>query len=552
MNASSEAPEDSALLEQILRESAAGGGGAGVHGGATDFGATASETVHGGAAGEGTNMAGVLSGVGARIADLKLGEKLGTLGQRLGTLAEGTGDKVLVTWNPDRVLAETVEVPVGIVGWQLRLPSGWGPYLCLPLQDGTYTRLQLAATVQALLQSTVGSKDGLEWKVMVLARQRRLCFRLISTATPPTTANRVCGFRLAPSGELCEAFGCELGPDGWLTSETDVDGSFCAGHAALGPVTVDKIPARVPAADTSAAVGQCAGLPAAAPGSSVPAAPSGGGGRRSKWRENVRASVGRHLEMATAELSDISNAARQSGASMIKLMQHPIASFGVPLQVHVACARAHTRIGAPNMIRLLRARALRAVLTSARAWRVLSSWLCGGRWRWWCRAAACDRNAHRSCSKTSCPLSTRSGGQAGQAGDCCSSSSPYPPVGSPRLSILCLQRAGARWVGSGMEVGMGVSRLVLDMGIVTGLACRKRSCGCLMIRRARPSSPGVCVGMCVRVRWCAVVCRCGCVRRVCAGVRESTCTVFVAVSGSGAYVSQQGVMVVQDLIVSSV
>ena len=188
MNASSEAPEDSALLEQILRESAAGGGGAGVHGGATDFGATASETVHGGAAGEGTNMAGVLSGVGARIADLKLGEKLGTLGQRLGTLAEGTGDKVLVTWNPDRVLAETVEVPVGIVGWQLRLPSGWGPYLCLPLQDGTYTRLQLAATVQALLQSTVGSKDGLEWKVMVLARQRRLCFRLISTATPPTTA----------------------------------------------------------------------------------------------------------------------------------------------------------------------------------------------------------------------------------------------------------------------------------------------------------------------------------------------------------------------------
>ena len=356
MNASSEAPEDSALLEQILRESAAGGGGASVHGGATDFGATASETVHGGAAGEGTNMAGVLSGVGARIADLKLGEKLGTLGQRLGTLAEGTGDKVLVTWNPDRVLAETVEVPVGIVGWQLRLPSGWGPYLCLPLQDGTYTRLQLAATVQALLQSTVGSKDGLEWKVMVLARQRRLCFRLISTATPPTTANRVCGFRLAPSGELCEAFGCELGPDGWLTSETDVDGSFCAGHAALGPVTVDKIPARVPAADTSAAVGQCAGLPAAAPGSSVPAAPSGGGGRRSKWRENVRASVGRHLEMATAELSDISNAARQSGASMIKLMQHPIASFGVPLQVHVACARAHTRIGAPNMIRLLRAR----------------------------------------------------------------------------------------------------------------------------------------------------------------------------------------------------
>ena len=91
MIASSEAPEDSALLEQILRESAAGGGGAGVHGGATDFGATGSETVHGGGAGEGTNMAGVLSGVGARIADLKLGEKLGTLGQRLGTLAEGTG-----------------------------------------------------------------------------------------------------------------------------------------------------------------------------------------------------------------------------------------------------------------------------------------------------------------------------------------------------------------------------------------------------------------------------------------------------------------------------
>jgi hypothetical protein len=72
----------------------------------------------------------------ARLRDLKLSERLGSL-----------GDKVLTNWNPGRVLEETIDVPVGILGWQLRFPSGWGPYLCLPLQEGRYTRLQLAGAL---------------------------------------------------------------------------------------------------------------------------------------------------------------------------------------------------------------------------------------------------------------------------------------------------------------------------------------------------------------------------------------------------------------------
>ena len=209
--------------------------------------------------------------------------------------------------------------------------------------------------------------------------------------------------------------------------------------------------------------------------------------------------------------------------------------------------RARTHGSAHQTLSIACARALGAVLTSARTLRGLGSWLCGARWRWWCRAGACDRNARRSCSKTSCPLSTRYGGQAGQAGDCCYSSSPYPPAATPPLLILFWPRTGARWMRSGTEVGMGVSKLVLDMGIVTGLACSKRSCGCLMIRRVRPSSPGVCVGMCVCARGCAVVCGgvqvrlraacvCGCVAPLPSGRhtnRESTCTVFVAVLTAG-------------------
>ena len=74
--------------------------------------------------------------VGARLRDLKLSERLGSL-----------GDKVLTNWNPGRVLEETIDVPVGILGWQLRFPSGWGPYLCLPLQEGRYTRLKLAGAL---------------------------------------------------------------------------------------------------------------------------------------------------------------------------------------------------------------------------------------------------------------------------------------------------------------------------------------------------------------------------------------------------------------------
>ena len=78
---------------------------------------------------------------------------------------------------------------------------------------------------------------------------------------------------------------------------------------------------------------------AASPPANVPG--GGGGGVEATnrgaggWREALRSSVGRHFEVASAELSDIGMAARQSTASMMKLMQHPIASFGVSLVVVV-------------------------------------------------------------------------------------------------------------------------------------------------------------------------------------------------------------------------
>jgi len=100
-------------------------------------------------------------------------------------------------------------------------------------------------------------------------------------------------------------------------------------------VPVDWIPAMKD--ETHSGTGQVggagAGLKVAAP------ATAHGGGRAgaegSGWREALRVSLGRHLEVASAELSDIGMAARQSGASMLKLMKHPIASFGVPLHVVV-------------------------------------------------------------------------------------------------------------------------------------------------------------------------------------------------------------------------
>jgi hypothetical protein len=130
-----------------------------VQGVARDFAAAdGAAAASSGAARAGQQAAAVGEAVVATFRDLKLGEKLGFL-----------GDKVLTNIHPDRVLQEIVEVPVGILGWQLKLPEGWGPYLCLPVQDGSYTRLQLAASVQSLLQSTVGEQN-LEWKVVVMAR----------------------------------------------------------------------------------------------------------------------------------------------------------------------------------------------------------------------------------------------------------------------------------------------------------------------------------------------------------------------------------------------
>jgi len=39
--------------------------------------------------------------------------------------------------------------------------------------------------------------------------------------------------------------------------------------------------------------------------------------------------------VVSSEVGDMGCAARESGASMMKLMRHPIASFGVPLPVVV-------------------------------------------------------------------------------------------------------------------------------------------------------------------------------------------------------------------------
>ena len=235
------------------------------------------------------------------------------------------------------------------VGWEARASCG------RPVQEGTYTRLELAASVQSLLQSTVGAQEHLEWKVVVLPRQRRLCFRLVVPASSTVApSERVCGFRLAPSTELCLSFGCVLGADGWLSSETDVDGSLCTGHEALGGLPFDMLP--TPRGSKEDAGAGAAGGPGAedrAPptAAAAPNVPGGGGrgeptnaGGGGGWREALRSRVGRHLEVASAELSDIGMAARQSGASMFKLiqhpsmfklMQHPIASFAVPLVVVV-------------------------------------------------------------------------------------------------------------------------------------------------------------------------------------------------------------------------
>jgi hypothetical protein len=280
--------------------------------------------------GGGLSAAAVGEAVVARIRELKLGERIGNL-----------GGKVMTNLQPDRVLQETIEVPVDILGWQLRYPAGWGRYLCLPLQGGTYTRQQLASIVQEMLQSTVGANECLQWNVGVLARYRRLCFRLTVAGTREQDKQRVCGFRIAPAAMLCESFGTQLGPDGWLTSETDVDGSFSAGHDSLSGGS-GFVGGAVSSSDVLTSSGNKGKEPdggAAAGRANGAAASSLAAG----WREALRARVGRlhgHLEVASAELSDIGTAARQSGASMLKLLKHPIASFGVPLHVVVSRSSA--------------------------------------------------------------------------------------------------------------------------------------------------------------------------------------------------------------------
>ena len=215
-----------------------------------------------------------------------------------------------------------------------------------------------SGTVESLLQSTVGAQQNIQWKVVVLARERRLCFRLVvagsSTVAPSErvsservcASERVCGFRLAPSTELCQSFGCTLADDGWLTAETAVDGLLIAGHQTLGSVPVDVFPTARGTKQDARSVRR-AGEEVTAPMTAPPEAAAkvvGEAAEKEKvlggegwlgWRGALRWRVGRRLQAASNELSDIGMQARESGASLIKLMRHPIASFAVPLHVVV-------------------------------------------------------------------------------------------------------------------------------------------------------------------------------------------------------------------------
>ena len=129
----------------------------------------------------------------------------------------------------------SVVIPVGIITWQIQTAPAppadaavnapepgavWGPYLCLPVEGGVYSRQGLAARIQALLQSTIREEERLEWSVWLVAGTARMGFALARAAAgaspPPPPA--VTAFRIAPAAPLADAIGCRLDADGWIVS----------------------------------------------------------------------------------------------------------------------------------------------------------------------------------------------------------------------------------------------------------------------------------------------------------------------------------------------
>ena len=152
------------LLADISAPAEAQGSTEPEHGFAKDFSAVDAAPSKQGGAGAGQQAAAVGEAVVSRLRHLKLGERLGSL-----------GDKVLTNWNPGRVLEETIDVPVGILGWQLRFPSGWGPYLCLPIQEGAYTRIELAGALPLLLCIQPRVLVLIQARVLILKQARVRC-----------------------------------------------------------------------------------------------------------------------------------------------------------------------------------------------------------------------------------------------------------------------------------------------------------------------------------------------------------------------------------------
>eukprot|EP00288_Rhodomonas_lens_P018776 CAMPEP_0177694834 /NCGR_PEP_ID=MMETSP0484_2-20121128/3140_1 /TAXON_ID=354590 /ORGANISM="Rhodomonas lens, Strain RHODO" /LENGTH=277 /DNA_ID=CAMNT_0019205729 /DNA_START=24 /DNA_END=853 /DNA_ORIENTATION=+ len=122
-----------------------------------------------------------------------------------------------------------VELPVGMISWQLLLSVGWGPYLCLPVESGHYaSRNQLASMLQRLLQSTVRDDEGITWVVSVDKEDGKVVFALQQGEGlgGKKSTGSVSGFRIAPSADLCAILRVTLGTDGWLSSHLSKDGTI--------------------------------------------------------------------------------------------------------------------------------------------------------------------------------------------------------------------------------------------------------------------------------------------------------------------------------------
>jgi len=210
-------------------------------------------------------------------------------------------------------MAEKLEVPVSIVGWQLKTSGGWGQYLCLPLEAGSYTRTELAKKTGELLQSTVSPPGSLTWTVKPVRKSLQFHLKVNPAKGPPDSqesqAPAILGFRLAPSKELVQLVGLTPAEDGWIYSVESTAGTFIS-EAAPSPSSSPDVSAH-----------------------DAPAAPAGQAGtkageRNAVWRQTVRTRL-------LKEIGDFGQAAKQSSVHFYKMLQHPIASFGVALQVVV-------------------------------------------------------------------------------------------------------------------------------------------------------------------------------------------------------------------------